>query len=124
MKKLLVSVILLFVLSSLSAQIKGFSAKIFDENNTNFMNLAFDYNNSKAKIITNEFVQDYRILHIVTTVDKSTLYIGVLQAQLYNNGNFDSSKEETLIFNLKKSTFSTNISKKEFKCEFYSFKPF
>ncbi len=120
MKKTVTTTIILIVATLFSfATDKGFKAKVYDENNSHFMTLTVDYTKWNIKINTPEFEQDYKVLFNYSTEDKSILYFDVIQVQLFNNENYDKSKVETLIFNLKKSTFSSKVSKTDFKCDFY-----
>jgi len=119
MKKyyLVIFTILLSTFTSFAA--RGFGAKVYDENNIHFMNIAVDYDNNKIKVQTNNPDMDYIIVSRISNMDKTVLYIRVILASYYNNGHYDSSREETFVFDTKNNLFSTYSSIRKMRIEIF-----
>lgn len=113
-------VILTIIISTFSSfAARGFGAKVYDENNVNFMNIVVDYDNNKIKVQTNNPDIDYVIVSRISNTEKTVLYIRAIRASLYNNGHYDSSKEETFVFDTKNSLFTTYSSTRKLRIEMF-----
>jgi len=110
MRKFLLVTLAILFFSFTSEAKRGFVAKVYDQNNINFANVAVDYDNNKVKVQTNNPDIDYVIILRYSNMDKTVLYINVILTSLYNNGHYDESKVETFVFETNKSLLSTPSS--------------
>ena len=119
MKKYLLFILTILFFSVNSEAASGFGARVYNENNVNFLNVIVDYDYNKIKVQTNNPDIDYIIISRINNMDKTILYIHAVLAYYYNNGSYDESKTDTFVFDTKNKLFSTYSLPKKMRIELF-----